>query len=86
MLENKAKRSVRGWSILAVVAVALIGCSSPTRPADVPETHTVEKGGAFHAPGLKDPTSQCATCHGPNLAGGTEGEPSCFSCHGQKWD
>ena len=65
---------------------ATAGCSSPTRPAHVPEDHTVEHGGAFHAPGLKDPTSQCTTCHGPNLAGGTDGEPSCFSCHGQKWD
>jgi len=78
----------RGRSLLVGclgVVGSLIACSSPTRPADVPETHTVEKGGAFHAPGLEDPTNQCATCHGPNLAGGTAGEPSCFSCHGQKW-
>lgn len=59
--------------------------SSSTAPADIPDDHTVKKGGAYHAPGLNDPVSNCTTCHGADLMGGTQGQPSCFKCHGKKW-
>jgi hypothetical protein len=79
--------SIRPLSSLAVwgsvVAVTLLAsCSSPTRPESVPDTHTVEKDGVFHAPGLKDPTQNCTTCHGQSLQGGSNGEPACSTCHG----
>jgi hypothetical protein len=63
-----------------------VGCSdSSTGPADAPDGHTIVKGGAAHAPGLNNPTQNCTSCHGSDLRGGTSGQPSCFSCHGQKW-
>ncbi len=77
----------RSSLLAAVVLVCLgIGCSdSATVPADAPEGHTVMKDGVPHKPGLNDPVANCATCHGADLRGGANGEPSCFSCHGQKW-
>ena len=27
----------------------------------------------------------CSYCHGLNLDGGSQGEPSCFQCHGRRW-
>ncbi len=70
--------------LLLLLSVA--SCSdSSTAPADAPEGHTVLKSGVPHAPGLTNPTQNCATCHGATLQGGASGQPSCFSCHGQKW-
>jgi mono/diheme cytochrome c family protein len=64
----------------------VMACSdSSTGPEDAPDGHTVVKGGVAHAPGLNDPIANCASCHGADLRGGSGGQPSCFSCHGQKW-
>ena len=77
------------WRVLAVALSAGLFClscgSDSTAPADAPEGHTVVRGGVAHAPGLGDPTQNCTACHGSNLTGGSAGQPSCFSCHGQKW-
>ena len=56
-----------------------------TGPEDTPASHTVVRNGVAHAPGLNDPTQNCTQCHGADLRGGTDDEPSCFTCHGQKW-
>ena len=83
------KRTPRG--VLALfLALALVtafqACShSSTAPADAPEGHTVMKSGVAHAPGLNNPLVNCTTCHGANLQGGAEGQPSCTTCHGVKW-
>ena len=50
-----------------------------------PESHTVLRSGVTHAPGLTDPLQNCTSCHGADLRGGANGQPSCFTCHGQKW-
>ena len=73
----------RWWLGLVVLAAAC--SSSSTAPADAPEGHTVRKGGAYHAPGLNDPMTSCTNCHGADLTGGAQGQPSCFTCHGKKW-
>jgi len=49
-----------------------------------PASHTINKNGSFHAPGLFDPTVNCVACHGATLEGGSDA-PSCYSCHGKKW-
>ena len=73
-------------TILLVLGALLVACGdSPTAPANVPEDHTVVKDGVFHAPGLNSPEGTCSACHGADLMGGTNGQPSCFSCHGKKW-
>ena len=75
-----------------VVAIAMIplGCSDDdddefTGPSNAPASHTVSKDGVRHLPGLDDPETNCVACHGADLRGGGNGEPSCFTCHGQKW-
>lgn len=71
-------------SVLVMLAVA--GCGSDgTAPENAPDGHTVIEDGVAHASGLKDPAKNCVSCHGDDLGGGDDGEPSCFSCHGRKW-
>lgn len=69
-----------------VFAVAACGDDDePTNPADDPAGHTVFEDGVPHAPGLALPAQNCTQCHGADLLGGANGEPSCFSCHGRLW-
>lgn len=51
------------------------------------EDHDVLKGGYYHAEDPDEPWDSCddGDCHGSDLKGGEDG-PSCFTCHGQKWD
>jgi outer membrane biosynthesis protein TonB len=57
---------------------------APATSSRLPKTHTVNKGGAMHAPGLETPVQRCGACHGKDLKGG-KAAPSCFSCHDQVW-
>lgn len=68
------------WSLILLIALALAGCKDEE---ELPADHTVDKGGAKHAPNLFEPEQNCTGCHGSSLQGG-EG-PSCYSCHGKKW-
>jgi len=71
---------------LCLALLLISACNDTvTAPEGVPASHTVRHGGAFHAPGLQSPAANCASCHGNDLTGGVNGEPSCFSCHGRKW-
>jgi mono/diheme cytochrome c family protein len=36
-------------------------------------------------PGFNNPIQNCTACHGANLQGGADGQPSCTRCHGVKW-
>ena len=47
--------------------------------------HNKKKDGVYHAQNWCNPTQYCAPCHGSNLRGGPNGEPSCYRCHGDKW-
>jgi hypothetical protein len=77
------------WRLLAVLLLGgLVGAcgdddGNETGPA--PEGHTVSRDGVLHMPGLTDPVANCTGCHGADLRGGTEGQPSCYRCHGEKW-
>ena len=51
---------------------------------DPPADHTISKEGVMHKPGLGDPLSNCTTCHGADLTGGTS-QVSCYECHGVEW-
>ena len=69
-----------------LLGIMLAACGSDaTAPEGAPEGHTVVKNGVTHAPGLNNPTENCTSCHGSDLRGGASGQPSCFSCHNQKW-
>jgi len=69
---------------LLLAAVFLTSCSSPESGRNAPASHTINKGGFFHKPGLDNPEENCVSCHGDDLSGGTAGV-SCFSCHGKFW-
>ena len=69
----------------ALLAAALTACNTATTPsATPPADHTVSKNGVLHKTGLTDPLTNCVSCHGADLKGGTSGV-SCYSCHGPKW-
>ena len=68
-------------TLLLLLAVG--GCKDDDD--ELPSSHTVNKGGALHASGLNSPEGDCTSCHGGSLTGGDEA-PSCYECHGQKWD
>lgn len=73
--------------LLAALLAWNVGCSdNPTRPGDVPASHTQRRGSAWHAPGLRSPVDNCGACHARDLRGGANGEPSCYSCHGKTWN
>ena len=74
---------------MIVVAVLfclfLLFCSSPNNSDySPPSDHTVKKDGIKHKSGLKDPQTNCVSCHGSDLRGGSTGV-SCYECHGKKW-
>ncbi|MCA9252521.1 MAG: hypothetical protein KDA54_15455 [Phycisphaerales bacterium] len=54
-------------------------------PPDYPPTHTKHEDGFWHGPGLESPIGDCDACHGTDLTG-TQLIPSCFACHGNKWE
>ena len=82
-------RKIGVFGLVALVAVAPLGCDDddegPTGPSNAPSSHTISQDGVRHLPGLRDPAANCVACHGADLRGGNNGEPSCFTCHGQKW-
>jgi hypothetical protein len=51
----------------------------------LPKNHTVDHGGAMHAPGEETPAKRCASCHGAELKGGKIAQVSCFECHEKNW-
>jgi hypothetical protein len=79
---NTRTRLFFATGILAA-ALAAVGCKTPTTNT-TPAGHTVNKNGVYHRPGLTDPLTNCVSCHGSDLRGGTAGV-SCYQCHGQKW-
>ena len=48
------------------------------------EDHTISKDGTMHKSGLKEPQTNCASCHGSDLKGGTV-NVSCYDCHSKEW-
>ncbi len=71
--------------LMLAAATACGGDDDSTAPDNAPPGHTVVQDGVAHAPGLNNPTQECVACHGADLRGGANGEPSCFSCHGREW-
>ncbi len=47
--------------------------------------HPVDQQGIAHGMSALRAERYCQHCHGPNLLGGLNGEPSCYQCHGQRW-
>ena len=74
------------WAALAtVLLLAACGGGATGPSSNVPASHTERHGGVAHGVGARQAATQCVSCHGATLQGGTNGEPSCYSCHGKKW-
>lgn len=72
-------------AILAASAACSDGYGTSGPDFMPPADHTVRRGGFLHAPGATEPLANCAECHGADLMGGADGEPSCYRCHGAVW-
>jgi hypothetical protein len=72
---------------LSVMLASLLGCGDDdvTEPSSAPSSHTISEDGVRHLEGLQEPIINCTGCHGSDLRGGDDGEPSCYSCHGPEW-
>tara|TARA_B100001094_G_scaffold326631_1_gene383152 strand:- start:1298 stop:1693 length:396 start_codon:yes stop_codon:yes gene_type:complete len=60
-------------------------CSLEEGPKGLVRAHTSPFAGIEHPQGIAHASRYCRHCHGENLSGGENGEPSCFRCHGQNW-
>lgn len=49
-----------------------------------PADHTISKDGFMHKSGLDQAETNCVSCHGSDLRGGTTGV-SCYECHDKEW-
>lgn len=72
--------------LLLFVSLALVGCKDDDDDDERPASHTENRGGSMHAPGMFQAKQNCTSCHGSTLKGDGDDAPSCYSCHGQKWD
>jgi hypothetical protein len=72
--------------ILLLMLLLLIACEESENESkyNPPADHTISQDGAMHKSGLNQPLTNCTTCHGADLQGGTSGV-SCYECHGEKW-
>lgn len=77
------RNSARIFTIMLLFLFA--ACESPNDSNyDPPTSHTLNKDGFMHKPGLDSPLTNCSDCHGSDLRGGSTGV-SCYECHGKKW-
>jgi DnaJ-class molecular chaperone len=77
--------------VLFVFLLMSLGCKNPldsnssnNSSNNVPADHTTSVHGVNHKPGLNNAATNCTSCHGSDLKGGTAGV-SCYQCHGKKW-
>lgn len=71
---------------LVVLSLVIISCEEEggNSNSNAPADHTISKDGFMHKSGLNEPLTNCISCHGADLQGGSVGV-SCFDCHGKKW-
>ncbi|MCU0458923.1 MAG: hypothetical protein MUE37_07510 [Bacteroidales bacterium] len=73
------------WAVVLVMVAFFIGCEKTNDTTrNPPADHTISQGGYKHKSGLTQPLTNCVSCHGADLRGGSTGV-SCFECHGTKW-
>ena len=70
--------------LLLVVLISACAKNSDLPKYSPPSDHTISKNGAIHKSGLNQPLTNCVSCHGSDLRGGTSGV-SCYECHNKQW-
>ena len=69
---------------LALLALT-VACSTKPGPARSIRAHTTIHADIAHAEPAIKAEHYCVNCHGKNLMGGANFEPSCYQCHGKNW-
>ena len=85
--KNKTKaHAAEKVSILFLLLILIIACekTNDLPKYDPPADHTISKDGFLHKSGHDQPLTNCVSCHGSDLKGGTTGV-SCYECHGKEW-
>ena len=83
--KTKAHAAEMVW-ILFLMLILIIACEkkNDSPKYNPPADHTISKDGFLHKSGLDQPLTNCVSCHGSDLKGGTTGV-SCYECHGKEW-
>ena len=75
-----------GLLVMIGAGVALfVACSTENPDVRQIQGHVTNYDGVAHANAAFAGARHCISCHGATLAGGTNGEPSCYACHGKNW-
>lgn len=74
---------------ISIVFLLFLLISACAKNNDIPKysaptDHTISKDGTMHKSGLNQPLTNCVSCHGSDLRGGTS-VVSCYECHNKKW-
>ena len=89
-MQNNVFKKLIVFSLIISIIFVIIYCkSSDENPVasntyNPPSDHTVSENGYMHKSGASNATTNCISCHGADLKGGTG--PSCYTCHGKKWN
>jgi hypothetical protein len=70
---------------LLCIFLLSFSCSDKSQPIRNIRGHTQIIQGVSHGVPASRPLRYCKNCHGTNLAGGSNLEPSCYQCHGRNW-
>jgi len=83
---TKPKAHIPGKIAAIILLVAFsFGCEKTNESKySPPADHTISKDGFMHKSGLEQPMTNCISCHGADLRGGTVGV-SCYECHDKEW-
>jgi len=86
-INSKTKSHTAGMgAVLLLMLIFIIACekTNDNPKYNPPADHTISKNGYLHKSGLNLPLTNCVSCHGSDLMGGTTGV-SCYECHNKKW-
>ncbi len=72
-------------AFICFILLGLYSCQDIEREPRRVRGHTVVLNGISHGIGLNHAPRYCHGCHGPELVGGMDLEPSCYTCHGRNW-
>ena len=85
-LKNLGISRVVVMNFLMALIVVFPSCSLEEQGSSTLRAHVDVIEGIPHAFSSHAAPRYCKHCHGDGLQGGANGEPSCYQCHGERWD